>query len=197
MTLIASDADGMAEAVGSLYEAAAGIDPMTPWALPATSAVTPATTNLQPPEAVARWQAVLPDSVLALVVGPAEEIAVTTLDGSATVLGKSGKVVSQRIVNPEEIAAAKKVAAVAPVVPDALKAKLAPHRVPKFVVTRNGFTAVAYWGGTLQVFAADGTLNAQQLQPHDISAMAWVGNTLVLGQSDGCVVALETRLGEK
>jgi hypothetical protein len=190
---VAADADGMAEAVGSLYEAAAGIDPMTPWALPAASAVSPATTNLQPPETLARWQAVLPDRVLSLAVGPAGDIAAISLDGSATVLDPWGKVVSQRAVSPAEIAAAKKAAAVKPVVPAALTAKLAPHRVPKFIVTSSGRTALAYWGGTLQVFAADGTLSAQQLQPHDISALAWSGNTLILGQSDGCVLALETR----
>jgi hypothetical protein len=193
VTLVAADADGMAEAVGSLYEAAAGIDPMTPWALPAASAVSPATTNLQPPETLARWQAVLPDRVLSLAVGPAGDIAAISLDGSATVLDPWGKVVSQRAVSPAEIAAAKKAAAVKPVVPAALTAKLAPHRVPKFIVTSSGRTALAYWGGTLQVFAADGTLSAQQLQPHDISALAWSGNTLILGQSDGCVLALETR----
>jgi hypothetical protein len=73
-----------------------------------------------------------------------------------------------------------------------LTAKLAPHRVPKFVVTGAGLTAVAYWGGTLQVFAADGTLKTQQLLPQDITALAWAGNMLVVGQSDGCVLALET-----
>jgi hypothetical protein len=74
----------------------------------------------------------------------------------------------------------------------ALAAKLAPHRVPKFVASSGGCTAVAYWGGTLQVFAADGTLTTQQLQPQDISSLAWAGNTLILGQSDGCVLALQT-----
>jgi hypothetical protein len=193
VTLVAADADGMAEAVGSLYEAATGIDPMTPWALPAATAVTPATTNLQPPEAVARWQAVLPDRVLSLAIGPAGEIAAISLDGSATVLDKAGKVVSQRAVSAAEIAGAKKSAAVKPVVPAALTAKLAPYRVPKFIVTGAGLTALAYWGGTLQVFAADGTLKTQQLQPQDISALAWAGNALIVGQSDGCVLGLEIR----
>ncbi len=189
---MATDVDGMVEAVGSVYEAAAGIDPMTPWALPAASAVIPATTNLQPPEAAVRWQVVLPDRVLSLAVGPGGDITATSLDGSATVLDKAGKVVSQRAVSQAEVAAAKKVAAVKPVVPAALTAKLAPHRVPKFVATSFCLTAVAYWGGTLQVFAADGTLDTQQLQPQDISALAWSGNMLIVGQSDGCVLALET-----
>ena len=193
VTLVAADAEGMAEAVGSLYEAAAGIDPMTPWALPLSSAVAPATINLQPPEAVTRWQAVLPDRVLSLAAGPAGEVTAISLDGSAATLDKAGKVVSQRAASPAEIAAAKKAAAVKPVVPAALTAKLAPYRVPKFVATSAGLTAVAYWGGTLQVFAADGTLKTQQLLPQDISALAWAGNTLIVGQSDGCLLALATR----
>ena len=53
--------------------------------------------------------------------------------------------------------------------------------------------AVAYWGGTLQIFTADGTLKTQQLQPQDISALAWSGQTLLVGQSDGCVLAVEAK----
>ena len=100
---------------GRLNEAAAGIDPMTRWALPAVSAVSPATTNIQPPEAAARWQAVLPDRVLSLTVSPAGETTAISLDGSATVLDKAGKVVSKRVVGQAEVAAAKKAAAVEPV----------------------------------------------------------------------------------
>jgi hypothetical protein len=193
VTLVAGDAEGMAEAVGSLYEAAAGIDPMTPWALPLASAVMPAETNLQPQEAKSSWSAILPDRVLSLTVGPAGQVTAISLNGEATALDEKGKVVSQRLVSAAEIAAAKKAAAVKPIVPAALTAKLAPWRVPKFVASGADLTAVAYWGGTLQLFAADGTLKAQQLQPQDISAMVWAGNTLIVGQSDGCVVALKTR----
>ncbi len=136
----------MAEAVGSFYEAAAGIDPMTRWATPAASSVAPATKNLQAAEAAARWQVILPDRVLALSVTAPGEITALSLDGSATLI-RGGKVVSQRAVGAAGITAAKKAAAVKPAVPAALSKKLLADRVPKFIVTGNGGAAVAYWGG--------------------------------------------------
>jgi hypothetical protein len=48
IALIAYDAAGMAEAVGSTFEAAAGIEPHTPLALPSQSTLTAATINSQP-----------------------------------------------------------------------------------------------------------------------------------------------------
>jgi hypothetical protein len=59
--------------------------------------------------------------------------------------------------------------------------------------SRRGLTAVAYWGGTLQVFSAEAALETQQLLPQDISSLAWVGDSLVAGQSDGRVVAVKAR----
>ncbi len=44
VTLIAHDPAGINEAVGSFYEAAAGMQPLTRWTLPDTASVTPATT---------------------------------------------------------------------------------------------------------------------------------------------------------
>lgn len=40
ITVIAYDTAGMSEAVGSFYEAVAGLDPLTPWTLPVVSALT-------------------------------------------------------------------------------------------------------------------------------------------------------------
>jgi hypothetical protein len=190
ITLIAGDAEGMAEAVGSLYEAVAGIDPMTRWTTPAASAVIAAAANLQLPEAVVQWQVAVPDRVVSLVAGPAGDVTAISLDGSATVI-KAGKAVSQSAVGAAEITAAKKAAMTPPTVPAALAQKLATNRVPKFVAAGNGMTAIAYWGGTLQVFAADGSLRSQQLQPQDITALACDRSTLLVGQSDGSVVAFK------
>jgi hypothetical protein len=41
IALIADDEAGWIEAVGGIYEAAAGMDPLTRWELPATTAVAP------------------------------------------------------------------------------------------------------------------------------------------------------------
>jgi hypothetical protein len=43
ITLIGYDAEGLAEAAGTMFEASIGWDPLTPWVQPATSSVTPAT----------------------------------------------------------------------------------------------------------------------------------------------------------
>lgn len=39
VALMAHDAEGMGEAVGSFYEAVAGLEPLTPWVLPVKSNV--------------------------------------------------------------------------------------------------------------------------------------------------------------
>ena len=39
VTVIGYDAAGMSEAVGTLYEAVAGLDPLTPWTLPAANSI--------------------------------------------------------------------------------------------------------------------------------------------------------------
>ncbi len=157
ITLIADDAQGMAEAVGTLYEAAAGIDPMTRWTMPAATNVVPAAKNLQVPEAAVRWKVVLPDRVLKLATTAAGTITALSLDGSETQVS-GGTVVAGRSVDAAEIMAAKKLALVKPVVPAALVKKLLADRVPKFIAAHEGATAIAYWGGTLQVFDAGGGL---------------------------------------
>lgn len=80
-----------------------------------------------------------------------------------------------------------------PTVPDNCKAKLLPARVVKTVATGNGLTAVGYWGGTLQIFTADGTEKTRQMLPQDIAAMYWNGATLVVGLADGRVLGLKVQ----
>jgi hypothetical protein len=48
----------------------------------------------------------------------------------------------------------------------------------------------AYWGGTLQIFDKADKVAAQQQLPQDIAAMAWHGETLIVGLADGRVLAL-------
>ena len=163
---------------------------MTRWTMPAAAGVVPAVKNLQVPEAVVRWQTVVPDRVLSLTVAGGNVTAVS-LDGSASVI-RGGKAVSHRAVSPAEAIAAKKAAAVKPAVPAVLAKRLLADRVPKFIAAGNGAIAVAYWGGTLQVFASDGALRTQQLRPQDISALAWDGARIVVGQSDGSILAMES-----
>ena len=51
-----------------------------------------------------------------------------------------------------------------------------------------------FTGGTVrsvQTFDAQGGVKSQQVIPQDISAMAWLGDTLVVGLADGRVVGLK------
>src|SRR5690606_22940673 len=68
ITLIAHDAEGMAEAVGSFYEAVAGIDPLTRYALPATDELSPAKSAKVAPLATVETIGVMPDRVDGLKV---------------------------------------------------------------------------------------------------------------------------------
>jgi len=188
ITVIAYDDAGMSEAVGSLFEAMACLDPLTPFKLPAVAGVTPATKETVLPKAAVAWQVSLPDRATGLEAA-AGKLTVKTLDGSASTIDATGKVLSQT--------EAKDAAALhpftSPAVPDAVKKSLLPYRVPKFVATGNGLTAVGYWGGGLQVFAADGTLKAQQQLSQDIAGLTWFDTRLIAALADGRVQALQVK----
>ena len=44
----------------------------------------------------------------------------------------------------------------------------------KTAVADRDLLAVAYWGGLVQVVAADGQVRTAQLLPHDVSGLAWL-----------------------
>ena len=183
VTLIAYDAAGMSEAIGTLYEMTAGLNALTPLTTPDGAALTAATTPTHLPALPVAWQITLPDRAVQLSAD-GDTVQALTLDGSQAVIA-GGKLKEQKDVAPPAMPKPT-----APVIPDALKGKLAPMRLPKLVATANGVTAVAYWGGTLQIFNADATLKAQQQLPQDITALAWSNNTLVAGLADGRVMGL-------
>lgn len=194
ITVIADDAVGMNEAVGTLYEAAAGLEPLTALALPRDAAVTPANlpANL-PPAATTTWQALLPDHA-AWMKQDGDQVLAYTIDGSITLLSAAGKASVPRATSAAELAEPKlKPVPATTTTPDALKAKLLPARVVKEAVTADGLTAVGYWGGALQIFAADGTEKTRQMLPQDITAMLWNGATLVVGLADGRVLGLQVK----
>ena len=67
VTLIAYDEAGMQEAVGSFYEAVAGMEPLTRWEWPQRDTFAPATVPVGvTPAAKIAWTATLPDRVLAI-----------------------------------------------------------------------------------------------------------------------------------
>ena len=188
VTLLANDAQGLNEAVGTLLEIVAGLEPLLPAVPPLRSRITAANLPLpKPAEAAVAWQAVLPDRAVTIQAG-ANRIVVGSLDGSLTTLDANGKIVSQQ-------------GGAVPVVgkPAVVNVKTLPkqgvpaNRVAKLTATAGGVTAVGYWGGTLQVFAADGSLKTQQQLPQDIAQLAWCGGTLVVGLADGKLIALQAR----
>ena len=189
ITLIAYDAAGMAEAVGTLFEWASGYEPLTPWALPPVAEIAAANKAPDtPPAAKTAWEAIVPDTVVGITV-EGKAIGVLSLDGTQTSLGLDGKLGRQRVVsagttNLPQVPNLREVA------PEDRKAFATPDRVVKLVARGDGLVAVAYWGGLLKTFDAQGACRTAQMLPQDIGALAWAGGQVIAGLADGKVVAL-------
>ena len=79
----------------------------------------------------------------------------------------------------------------APAVPEALKGVLLPRHIAKFVDAGPAHTAFGYWGGTVQlVETATYTMQTQQRFTHDITAIGWFNDQLIVALGDGRLVAL-------
>jgi hypothetical protein len=190
ITLIAYDRQGMSEAVGTMYEAVAGLEPLTRWELPKKSSVTVATKapGLLP-EAKVLWQVVLPDKAVAMKAEGAQ-VSVLTKDGTlASISG--GKLGVQRIIKHTEIDdAANEFPRADTAAMDAAKRHARPDRLLKVAANGgNGMTAIGFWGGLLRVAQGEALSFEQQLD-QDIVGLAWVGNTLAVGLADGRVIGL-------
>ena len=194
VTAIGYDAEGLAEAVGTLYEAAAGLEPLTPLALPTSCTVTPASRTAPLPAATIVWATPLADRAVRLEANAAGQVLGVTLDGSATTVDAAGRIVAQRPATPAELVPAK----LARDLPAPLRQKTLAQRVVKAAATAGGRVALAYWGGTLQVCdTATGALLCQQLLPQDITRVAWCGELCVVGLADGRLLGLRVPPGGK
>lgn len=188
VALIAYDAVGMGEAVGSVYEAAAGLDGLTRFELPRGGNVTPAGKRVQPPEAEVAWRAVVPDRPVFVSGAEGGGLTVYTADGSKTTLDADGKATGTELSpHPPRGPEAKAE------VPAELKKALVPFRVVKRVARAGGVAAVGYWGGTVQVIGADGATKSVQVLPSDVSQMSWLNGNLVVALADGTVVAMKAK----
>lgn len=186
ITLIAHDASGLAEATGSLYEAVAGMSPLTRWELPVSNTISPAKKAGMPAEAPIAWRSVLPDQVVAFKADGAGVRALTH-DQSTSVVSADGKVSDFKPLGREEFANAVKEWS-APVNPADLKPFELPDRMVKLIAKAEGRTAIVYWGGTLRVVDAQGAEQTRQRLPYDITAAAWSGNRLIVGLTSGEVI---------
>jgi len=191
VALVAYDAAGMSEAVGTVYEATAGMDPLTRFEPPRAALITAAEKAPAAEEAPVLWHVPLPDRALALKVVDGQVRAVTW-DGSFVCIDSSGKIVTQVAIPPRDVS---KIAKELKGTPDAealtrAKRQAPRNRIVKMVAVRNGRVAVAYWGGAVQVATADNQLSTAQLLPHDVTGLAWLDGKLIVGLSDGEVMAL-------
>jgi hypothetical protein len=194
VTLIAHDAEGLSEAVGTFYEAIAGLNPLTRWELADRDSLTPAKTapDLHPAAAVA-WTLNLTDRVDGISVEK-RGVLVLTHDGSLTPLTADGKPAAAEAHSADETEKMRKelTAGLEPKSPAAQK-QARPDRLLKLAAAKGDRLAVAYWGGTLRVADGAGKILSEQQMPQDVTALAWVGSRLIAGLADGRVVALDVR----
>jgi hypothetical protein len=194
VALIAHDEAGLAEAVGTFYEMVAGLEPLTRWVMPESDALTPAKSapGLAKAAAVV-WEARLPDRVDGIRVEKGA-LEVLTHEGSLTPVSAEGKAAAGKVLSAEEAEKLQKELAM----PDPAAAAVAGKqmrgdRLFKLAAVGQGKAAVAYWGGTLRIADADGKVLTEQQMPQDVTALAWLGDRVVVGLADGRVLALAVK----
>jgi hypothetical protein len=199
IALIAYDEAGMAEAVGSVYEAAAGLEPLTRWVLPDDARTTPVKSESLPPECVTAWQARLPDRIVALK-GDGNKLHAASHDGTLATIeapdAPAGKAkLEAKVVPVAEFAQFVKAATPAADAKQAelLKKQVRADRLQSHAAAGTNYSAIAYWGGTLRVVGLDGTVRTEQRMPQDVTALAWLGDRLIVGLADGRVQALDVK----
>jgi hypothetical protein len=194
VTLIAYDAEGMAEAVGTTYEAVAGIDPVTPLELPGRGEIAPATNADVTPAARVLWQVTLPDRVDA-IQADGSELAVLTHDGSMTRVNMQGhparREVLERSAYDQEVSKRKAVTDAAVVA--AAQQRIGPTRLVKFAIPNDDLTAVAFWGGALEIVGRESKVASRYRFSQDITAMTWFEEGLAIGLADGRLLALTAK----
>lgn len=188
---IATDEEGLSEAVGTLFELAIGIDPLTPLVQPIANNVAQATKASAKPAAGIIWQTNMPDNIATLALDGANIVA-TSWDGSQMTFEKTGKAIATKVDQNVNLSITT---APATRLPQAVVAKLPKDALLKDLAMKQVLDspttiAISYWGGMLQLFAADGTLKTQQMLSQDITAMLWNDRTLIIGLAGGDILAL-------
>jgi hypothetical protein len=195
ITLIAYDEKGMSEAVGSFYEAIAGIEALTKWTLPQSGSIAPAQSapGLLPQAAIV-WAVQLPDRVVGFKV-ETDGLSAFTHDGSRSTISAQGKVTRSESQSAKQIKLAEVESGffAKPEAAEAAKKQMRPDRLLKLAVASQGRLAVAYWGGTLRIVGRDGAVKTEQQLPQDITGLAWLDETLAVGLADGRVMGLEAK----
>jgi hypothetical protein len=192
IALIAFDPAGMDEAVGTLTELLAGLQSLTPLAMPHTSTITPASRTSGPQPLRVAWTAFLPDRITGLKLA-GDRFAVLTHAETLSQVTADGKVLATRPVAPDDYTnlvaqwrPASDAAALA-----AARTASPPNRLVKLVASEGPHLAVAYWGGTVSVFDQAGAVRATRRLSQDVTVLAWLHGQLLAGDADGRLIALK------
>ena len=54
-------------------------------------------------------------------------------------------------------------------------------------------SAVAFWGGVVQILDDAGRVQAMRKLPQDVTALMWSGGQLIIGDADGRLTALNVK----
>jgi len=191
--VIAYDAAGMAEAVGTMYEACAAIDPLTATILPKTASIQPVKALPATPKPfTVAWKAVLNDRVDGLKAD-GQTVTAFSHDGSEVTLAADGKITKTQVIGEAKAAEAVKALGGADLDAEAAKAFDLTNFHPKKLVKMGDVTVVGYWGGLCRAVHANGEVIAQTLLPNDITSMAVAGDKIIVGLADGAVMALTVK----
>jgi len=189
ISLIAYDAAGMSEAVGTLYEMLAGLEPLTPFALAQTSVVHPPVRANSAPGLTVAWELFLEDRITGLR-SAGDKLTVLTAAHTRTEVSPEGAVLARVASAPNY---SELVQQFKPGSTDALeqvRKPESPGRLPKLIADTETQKAVAFWGGLLEVFDRAGKLIASRRCPQDLTAVVWAGPRLIIGDADGRLMAL-------
>jgi hypothetical protein len=186
ITLIGYDPAGISEAIGTMYEAGAGLDPLMPLTPPARAEVAPAVRALASPAPRIAWRATLADRAISMTAG-ANGVEGLSADQSRFMIDASGKVTTQ----PDSASAKINSKNLSPKLPDAIARASPVELIPKALAEREGHTVVAYWGGTLIDFDPSGHVQSKTRVDQDITQIAWLQDLLVVALSDGRVLAMK------
>jgi hypothetical protein len=194
IALIGYDAAGIGEAVGSMYEMLSGMEPLTRFAMPRRGSIAAAKKASTTPELAVAWSAVATDRVVGLEA-KLDRVFAYAYDGTITEV-KDGKLEKRFHLDMQVfrlLAEALQKAAAKPDEVAALQKKLGPQRLVKLVSTADKRTAVAFWGGTVQILDDAGRVQAMRKLPQDVTALIWSGGQLIVGDADGRLLALNVK----
>ena len=102
ITCIADDESGMAEAVGTLYELATGMEPLTPLALPNVVHLLAGATVPKLPEMTSVWRVDFPDRLDAMKAFANGDMVMVAHDGTIARVTATGKVLWKKGLNDGE-----------------------------------------------------------------------------------------------